>query len=193
MTIECLQISKIDGFFKIFIQVVLIFIFLTIFFFTYVNKIEKDSFKLQMDILVDDMFKNLDGTNIVPEANKQDVLNILNKTLDKQKTKVIEESKDSDDKINNSNKQITNNAFILVGVVCGVLSVTILITYLIGYCIPVHIHLRDAILSVFFVAMIELIFLSLVTKNYISIYPNSIKYKIGDSIQQYIINKKLKK
>ena len=193
MTIECLQISKIDGFFKIFIQVVLIFIFLTIFFFTYVNKIEKDSFKLQMDILVDDMFKDLDGTNIVPEANKQDVLNILNKTLDKQKTKVIEESKDSDDKINNSNKQITNNAFILVGVVCGVLSVTILITYLIGYCIPVHIHLRDAILSVFFVAMIELIFLSLVTKNYISIYPNSIKYKIGDSIQQYIINKKLKK
>ena len=193
MTIECLQISKIDGFFKIFIQVVLIFIFLTIFFFTYVNKIEKDSFKLQMDILVDDMFKDLDGTNIVPEANKQDVLNILNKTLDKQKTKVKEESKDSDDKINNSNKQITNNAFILVGVVCGVLSVTILITYLIGYCIPVHIHLRDAILSVFFVAMIELIFLSLVTKNYISIYPNSIKYKIGDSIQQYIINKKLKK
>ena len=190
MTVKCLKNLKINGFFKIFIQVVLILIFLTIFFFTYVNNVEKDSFKVQINILVDDIFKDVNGKNIIPYSNKEQVIDLLNKTLDKEKTNAIESSKEGDDQINNSNKQITKNAFILVGIVVSIILFTILISYVIGYCIPFHIHMRDAILGLFFVAIIEIGFLNLVTKNYISIYPNSLKYKLGDSIQKYIINKK---
>ena len=77
--------------------------------------------------------------------------------------------------------------WIIIG--CAVLLIFTVILVITGYCIPFHIHLKDAILVVFFVALTEFVFLVVITKNYLSVNPATVRQEIGDSIQKYIKNR----
>jgi hypothetical protein len=58
------------------------FIFLTIFFFTYVGEVEKDAFKLQMNIVVDDLSDNINVRSFVPKGQEDTATIIMDGSLE---------------------------------------------------------------------------------------------------------------
>lgn len=189
---HCLPDSPIiSKFFQIFIQVIFIFIFLTIFFFTYVQEVEKNSFKLQMNLVVDDMASDLNIKSLIP-YNKKDIVQIvINGSLDVAKTNSIKKSKNEDQNIEDNNTHIKTQAYKWLGISIGIMLLSILFIYMLGYCIPIQIHGKEALIVVFFVAFTEFIFLTVITKKYWSVDPGQIRQHIGKSIQKYIKNKQL--
>jgi len=64
---------------------------------------------------------------------------------------------------------------------------------LIFQCYPVYTILKESIITVFFIALVELVFLTFISGKYISADPNKIKNLLGTSIQEWIKqNKKIK-
>lgn len=185
--VDCLPDNPlIDKIFGIFLQVTLIFVFLTFFFFIYVDSTEKDSFKTQMNIVIDDLAPDLNVRSIVPKGQENDAIVLLDGTLELARLNSTNKSKESDQQINLQNSKIKKNTFIFVGISIGILILTMIILYFSGRCLPFHIHLKDALILILVVAMTELIFLSIITKNYWSVDPNSVRKELGGSIQKWI-------
>ena len=75
---------------------------------------------------------------------------------------------------------------ILIGIM--VVCVILLIFF---QCYPVYTILKESIITVFFIGLVELVFLTFISGKYISADPNKIKNLLGTSIQNWIkVNKK---
>ena len=185
--VQCMPDNPIvNKTFYILLQVLFIFIFLTIFFFTYVNSTEKATFKTQMNIVIDDLVLDMNIRPLVPKG-REDIATILLYGYLELVRKNAEKSSDADDqKINDQNRHIRNKAFLLVGIATSVLLVIALGLYFTGHCLPFQIHIKEALIIVFFVAITELIFLTVITKEYWSVDPSQIRQKLGNAIQDYI-------
>jgi len=184
---ECIPKNPIiNKIFKLFLQVVLIFIFLTIFFFTYVDNVEKESFTTQMNIIVDDIVPDINIHEIVPPGQEDTAIFILDGSMEVARNNALNDSKEEDKYINDQNIAIRNKAFILLGIVLGILLLVSLILYLTKHCIPFQIHIQDALIVVIFVAITEMLFLTIITKNYWSVDPGQVRSQIGKSIQKWI-------
>lgn len=177
----------INNIFAIFLQVILTFIFLTVFFFTYVNGVEKDAFNYQMDIVVDDLMEDLDIKSFIPPGQESDVSEIIMYgTLDKMKENIIKTSQSSNDKIADVNKIIRNKSTSLLSI--GIASIVFVAAVLLvlNYCIPFNTIFRDTIIMVIFVAITELVFLLVITRKYKSVDPGNVRKYIGESITAWL-------
>ena len=187
---KCLEEnSTVNKIFGIFLQVTLIFVFLTIFFFSYVGNSEKDSFKLQMNIVVDDLAPDMDVRDwINPKTQDQkDIATaILEGSLELARKNSEKDDVSEDQAIKVQNKKIMDKAYLWMGIALGVMALAVIILVLMGKCVPFHIHLKEAAIVVFFVAMTELIFLTIITKKYWSVDPSQVRNQLGDSIQKWI-------
>ena len=184
---ECIPKNPIiNKIFKLFLQVVLIFIFLTVFFFTYVGNVEKESFTTQMNIVVDDIVPDINIHEFVPPGQEDTAVFILDGSMEVARNNALNDSKEEDKYINDQNIAIRNKAFILLGIVLGILLLVSLILYLTKHCIPFQIHIQDALIVVIFVAITEMLFLTIITKNYWSVDPGQVRSQIGKSIQKWI-------
>lgn len=178
--------------FMIAIQILFIFVFLTVFFFTYVNSVEKDVFQTQMNIVVDSVFDDdIDIKSMVSNFNDNDVAIVtLDGSLDLAKKISMDSLKNSDADISYNNDQIQKKAYSWVIISVLIFLFITLILYLTKFKIDFKSHTVDALINVFFVGMTELLFLIFITKKYYSVDPNDVKFKLGKSIQNYIKNKK---
>lgn len=169
--------------FTISLQVALIFIFLVIFYFSYILFVEKITFDKQINYVVDDLTKNF--VNSAPKiTDKQAILNNLDQEINKL-------AKNIDDKnIDLTNEKYRNQSmdFAIAGIV-GVI-VFMLVLSLFNYCLPVTFTLYESIFSIGFIAMTEFAFLNIVTKNYIAMDPNKVRYNIMSSIYNFTLKQK---
>ena len=172
------------------IQVVFVFSFLVLFYFMYVVNIEKKDFQEQIDLIVDDLMidvKNQLDNIVESDINKipKDDFNlILFGTIDTIEEKINMASKEAVKSINDNNNKLKNNVFnvlIVIMVVC-------ILFMILFSCYPIFTILKESIITIFFIAMVELIFLTYISGKYISADPNKIKNLIGVSVQKWLQN-----
>lgn len=174
----------------ILLQITLIFTFLTFFFFFYVSDIEKIEFQKQLDVIVDDISNDIYLKDIIPKSvSNQDSVFIIDGVLDVIANKVEINSVDKKSKIKINNNNIFNTALKYVYIMIGFTLITLAIIFLFGQCIPITHFIKNALLSVFAVAIVEYTFLQVIAKNYISAEPNDVRKTLGKSIQNYIDNR----
>lgn len=178
---------------EVFIQVVFVFSFLVLFYFYYVVGIEKKDFQEQIDLIVDDLMKDIkDQIDSIIESDinkipREEFDTLLFGMIDMIEEKINTSSKDVVKTINENNNALKNKVVIILSIV---MCVTILIM-LIFNCYPIFIILKESIITIFFIAMVELVFLTYISGKYISADPNKIKNIIGTSIQKWIIDNKV--
>lgn len=188
--INCKQDSPfVKKTFFILLQVLLIFIFLTTFFFTYVNYIEKETFKTQMNLIVDDITEDINIKPFIPPGKEDTASIIILGSLDFAEEYALKNSAEDDKKNSDKNDKIKNKAMLFLAILSAVLVIMVVIFFVAGYCIPFHTHLKEAMIIIFFVALTEFIFLIVITRNYWSIDPSTVRQEIGNSIQTYIKNR----
>jgi hypothetical protein len=172
--------------FIVILQVILMFVFLTIFFFTYMGIVEKDSFKLQMNIIVDDLFDDIKVRDYVQPGQEDTAIFILYGLSEVARKNSLKNAKKEDVEINDRNTKIKNKAFICVGIAIGLLVVIISILVFSGHHVPFALHIKESIIVLLFVALTEIIFLNVITKNYWSVDPSQVRYQLGESVKKWI-------
>lgn len=178
---------------EVFIQVVFVFSFLVLFYFYYVIGVEKKDFQEQIDLIVDDLMKDIKvqiDTIVESDINKiprDDFNTLLFGMIDVLEEKINASSKDAVKTINENNNKLKNKVvFALSIVMCICILVMIIFN-----CYPIFTILKESIITVFFIAMVELVFLTYISGKYISADPNKIKNIIGTSIQKWIVDNKV--
>ena len=193
--VQCfLKNNKVNRTFSIFLQIVFIFTFLTLFFFLYVHKVENQSFKDQMNLVVDDLMTDVniqDINKLLPSKMDNDIkIVLIDGVLDYGKRKTYTQTKDDDDKVIKNNKKIFNNALKILGIMIGFAIFVGLVLYFTGFCIPFKIHIKEVILAVFVIGMTEYLFLTIITRSYLTADPSDVRHELGESIKKYIKNRK---
>jgi hypothetical protein len=184
---KCLPDSSITNrIFGIFLQVMLIFVFLTLFFFTYVGAVEKDAFKLQMNIVVDDLSDDMNVRQFVAPGQEDTATVIMDGSLEVARRHAMSETKKEDKKINDQNATIRNKALKFIAIAGGLLVVVVIILVSTGHCVPFHLHTKEALIVVFFVALTEILFLNIITKKYWSVNPSDVRHQLGESMKGWI-------
>lgn len=170
------------------IQVSFIFGFLTVFFFAYVQGVEKTEFKSQLELVVDSIYDQME-----PEyMKKKDIKNpeqasvIAAGLIDYAEESITHKNQKIEAEINKQNKSIKYKAFkLLVGVIVILVAICSIIL-LLGFCVQLGTHVKEAMLVVIFVGITEFTFLMVIAKNYISADPNRVKRNISDNIMSWI-------
>jgi hypothetical protein len=179
---------------NVIIQVIFVFYFLVLFYFFYVVNVEKKDFKEQIDLLTDILFLNYKSQiqDIIKinsnKISKEDLELLIYGLIDTLEENIRLDSKDAINKIiTNNNKLKTTIINILIGILCFCS-----ILFLIFQCYPVYTIFKESIITVFFIALVELLFLNYISGKYISADPNKVKNLLGISIKNWIEkNKKL--
>ena len=179
---------------NVFIQVIFVFCFLVLFYFYYVVNVEKKDFQDQIDLLVDNIFsenKSQIQDIVQPYLNKiskDDLELVLYGIIDTVEEKITIDSKDAINNILINNNKLKTSIFnILIGILC-----LCIILFLVFQCYPVYTIFKESIITVFFIALVELVFLTYISSKYISADPNKIKNLLGTSVKSWIEkNKKL--
>ena len=160
--------------FTILFQVILLFTFLIIFYFDYVNQVEKNAFIAQINSAVDDLTAEL--RDKLPEYNYSPLIKSINSEIETIKKTA------NHTQIDKNNKYLENLSFeIILSTIAG-FSVFIAIITMNNYCLPLLSTFKEGMLSLGFVALTEFIFLQIVAKQYISADPNKIRYNISSAL-----------
>lgn len=166
---------------NIILQVSFIFTFLTLFFFAYVQRVEKDEFESQLDYVVDYIMQDVkipdkyltvesvSGMAGVIEAIKQHTL-----------------LSSSDSGVIANNKKIKMTALTTLSIFIGVTIFILLALFMVNICIPIGYHIQEAMMSILFIGLTEFAFLSFIASKYISANPVTIKTKITGKIKEWI-------
>jgi hypothetical protein len=180
--------------FSILFQVILIFTFLTIFFFVYVVKVEKEQFIGQINLIVDDLLtKDVqdDLINIIPLDKRngdfyKNLPILLSGIIDLVEEKSIRDGEDSVDYVVKENKKTKNKAFKYLIISLVSLIILTIVMIVIGYCIPVTYQIKEGLWVVLFVALTEFSFLTIIASKYISADTNKIKRIFASSVKKAI-------
>lgn len=165
------------------IQVSFIFGFLTVFFFAYVQDVEKNEFKNQLEIVVDSIYNDM-----IPQKQSIDKKTsvVVSGLIDYIEENIKQNSQKVESDINNQNKSTKYKAFkLLVAVIILIVAISSIIL-LLGFCVQIGTHVKEAMLVVIFVGITEFAFLMIIAKNYISADPNRVKRNIADNIMSWI-------
>jgi len=176
------------------IQSCIVFIFLTIFFYTYVASIEREEFENQLHKIVDDIFNEYRDniTNSFPEdENKKEVSKTaIYGFIDYKEYDIKKKSKSQNDNIDKSNKVIIINSIYLILFYIGCCILSLIILYYSGYTIDIKNSLKEGIFILIFIFIVEFTFLNLIAKNYISGNANYVTQTISEKVIEYIDQRK---
>lgn len=185
--------SYINIFCNVILQVSIIFAFLTLFFFSYVINVEKEEFEQQINFIVDNIYKRYQDSfnNIYKQRNEENrnyIKLLIYGMIDIEQEKLKKDSIKENEEIKKENQKIYQDSMYYVKLFL-VISIVIIIglTYL--YDLSIKNYIYEAFILLFFIFIVEFVFLNIIVKKYITANPNSIKNKIASSIIQYI-NKK---
>jgi len=172
---------------KVMINVLLIFIFLSVFFFTYATSIEKNVIINQMKVLSNNFmsFIELSGNNINT--------NIYNENIKLLSPDNIKSISANDGKVLSENKNIIKNVIIYVSIFFII--VVLIVIYLVKTERVTDIHeiLIESFIILIFIACLEYTFLTFFGSKFISIDTNLIKLNIVEFLQKYTNGEHLSK
>jgi hypothetical protein len=186
--------NRLKNIISVVIQVTFIFTFLTVFFFLYVQGVEKTEFQNQLYIIVDDLMKD----------NKDELRKILGKStltnnqkyvliagaIDMMEEKISQDAKDNIQSVNEQNYKTKLKAlqYMVIAILGAILLVNIFILF--NICIPLEYQIKEAMIVIIFVGLTEFCFLQLIASRYISANPNDIKRTIGVAVEKWIQDNK---
>lgn len=161
---------------NILLHVLIMFSFLTIFFFTVGNKIEGDIVKKQVNFLINDLIGNT--FNVLSTTEKNNIKSKLDTLFNK------DSFKQQDEQVSNNNKKIFNEAIYSLVIFVVIILILILIIGLHNKWSKkmLSIFINISIFTLIFIAIAEISFMFLIASNYISTDPNKIKEKILDEL-----------
>lgn len=175
----------------ILIQTAFIFIFLTIFFFIYVSKVEQEEFTDQINLTVDNIMSDVseDINKIIRgklplDAETTEI--VVSGLIDTIEYKITAASQDGISSVINQNKNTKRFSLISLGIVSGFILICVILLRLFGFCIPVLPNIKEGILVIIFVGITEFVFLNVIAKRYISASPSKVKQSFGIAIQKWI-------
>ena len=172
------------------IQVLIISVFLITFFFLYVVNIEEEEFKQQIELVMDSILKD---PNVSPylkiHDNDDNMLVAIYGALDAAEEKIKLANKSDIDNINNTNRIIKNNTFIIVGLSGLVLLLIIFLLLSFDVKMTVMNYIKHSLIILIFIALTEYIFLTFIGKKYISVSPTQVRKQLAQSILDYIKNR----
>jgi hypothetical protein len=156
---------------NIILGAIFISVFIGIFFFTYVSKIEQNIVRNQTIYLVDNIIGDLDI--LLPDSIKL----LLSSKL------IAPDMSHEDAKVEENNNALKKKAIIALSIIFGV---GILIAFLISWFSKTKILpiIGKNLILLVFVALTEFIFLIFIGQNYISVDPNYVKYKFIQTLQE---------
>lgn len=171
------------------INIGIIAIFISFFFFTLVSKEENKILEKQIRFLFSDLFNDM-----LPFISS-DKLEIAKTYI---KNTELPDMANEDSKVKKSNKSLQNGAYAKLGIAAGVGVVLSLIVAMAQYNedsfkdkIKGWFHtFGEAFVLLFIVAITDLVFLYIIPVNYKSLDPNEIKYFIVDFLQKNTIDYK---
>lgn len=190
---SCSEHNYFSIFSNALIQGVIVFTFLTIFFFSYVTDVEKEEYSKQISMVVDNIYNEY----------KKDIEDILPKDDEKRKIakagiygiidtneEYISKTAQTDRKeLDDSNQKIIKNSVLSV-LFLFIICVSLLIIFAIfGYCIPIKDFVKEGFFILIFIFIVEFLFLNIIAKNYISANPNKVKKEIAQSVIDYVDNR----
>lgn len=172
MTLLCKTNEWVINGNSIFIQVIFTVTFIIVFFFIYVSKMEKEKFKSQMNLIIDNIIKD---SGIKDSRMKNVILNCI-----------------LEQKINKNNQNyIVKNALKYISILFIIMIIISILLLLIGFCIPLINQIKKAIIIVIFTGITEIVFYYVITTNYISINPNKVTCSFYQAVQNWIkVNRK---
>ena len=173
------------------IQVVFVFAFLTMFFFVYVQELEKMEFVSQTNLIIDDIMKDFEEKipiliNKQSLIGKENVLIIINGLIDVLQEKMSNDSVSTVKDILEKNHAVKLKALKSLMSVIIILVVASTVPLLIGFCLPIQYQIKEAMLIIIFVGLTEFIFLQVIAKQFISADPNKIRREIGKEVHNWI-------
>ena len=191
---------KFNNIISILIQIIFIFSFLCIFYFSYVVRVESIEFTKQLNLIVDNLINSIKNTpdilnnknlppNLPPNLpiNLDEINVIIDGSIDVLETKITKSSQEAIDAININNNKIK----FIVTIIIIILFMIIMILFIVFKCLPFYTISKESIITVIFIGFTEFIFLTYVSSKYISADPNKVKTQLGLAIHNFIVNNKL--
>ena len=176
------------------VQVTMIFTFLTIFFFAYVVKTEKDEFESQISFIVDRLVteKAIQPyiEKLETKISKKDLETMILGVLETTKRNSVSSASGADKDIADQNKKVYEKAFRFLQYAWGCLILGIIVLLIFGVCTPLWQTFKESLLIVLFVGLTEFVFLKYIASKYISSSPNAVKKDIAVAVQQWIADNK---
>jgi len=179
---RCKKINKILAYgFGIFSQITIIFTFLVIFYFNYVELVEKKTFLHQIDQVLDELVKPIRSKFIKLHPYKSDIDAGINYLIKDIKSDNSQSNKATD----KTNRHLAHMSMNMVYGCIGVFLLYTLIVTLTKNCLPLKSIFRESVIALLFIALTEYLFLQIVVANYKSADPNYVKRTIAQAIQAF--------
>jgi hypothetical protein len=166
---------NLDNISQIVINIIFVYSFIMIFYFSYVIGTVKKSFKMQINVLVDDIFSDFKET-ISDSLQGQDKTTIfaIKESIDLIVQKYEPQLVTLDTKFYNKLNSIRNSfIYTSYGLIIYILFVAGLLYYFKNY--NIFNMISNSFLAVLFVIIFEFLIINMITSQYISIDPSKIK------------------
>jgi len=169
-------------------QSCIVFIFLTIFFYTYVSSIEKEEYQHQLERLVDDFFKSVDSISL--QKDKENIVKmIIYGAIDTEEDQLDENTKETANLIDQMNSKVIDQSYSIVIIYIIMSLIFLFILYKFGDCFSLTDNLKEGLFILFFIFVVEFSFLNLIAKNYIASNLNTVKTMVAQVIINYVNNR----
>jgi hypothetical protein len=174
---------------KIFMQIFFVVSFLSLFFFLYVVKVERDQFEDQVNLIVDNILSDL-KTNaakiIRSTTQRQDLGKKLEDLVKDWKIPHREFVK-----IEENNKILMTKTKKIVISFAVILLALVVSLFVLHFCLHLTRGFIENLIVLLFIGLTEFAFLTIVASRYIAADPNQVKYTILNSIEEYALKKAL--
>ena len=160
----------------IILSFVLIATFIAVFFFTYVSSVEADIIKTQISNVIKDFVSSTDLV-LTPEQKNQ-VGSIIVSNL------TVPDMSEDDRKAMKTNDDLLKKSMIIFGILVGT-GLVIVVAMWYRYRFDILDIFKYSLIMLCVIAITELLFVTLVTKNYRLIDDNYISYLVVTNLQAY--------
>ncbi len=180
--------STIEFNLDIAIHVLILFTFLTIFFFTYISKLEKENLdNITSDMITKNTKNLLDNINLYSKEYKY---NVDWKAINNKANELLAVQDKTQQNINNNNDLLLRNSIITIIVLFFI--ITIVILY-IKFVLKININISHILIMNLIIfsltGLIEFLFFTFVASKYIPVTPDTVSNTVLDRIK-YNINDK---
>lgn len=175
---------------KVYMQVCLVVTFLSLFFFLYVVKVEKEIFNDQISFIVKDVYTEMETLLSlgVPGAVQDQVRAQILAHLQKDALPSTTSFAD----IQAQNAQVVSRTQRLVFIFVAVLLASVLGVFLFNVCANLSHNLLENLLALGAIALTEFAFLNVVTRRYLAADPNRVKWVFAQSVVNFAQRKQQK-
>jgi hypothetical protein len=157
------------------LQVTLIITFISLFFFFYASKIERDVVITQINSLVDDFTEDI---RVFTTSDEQQ--NLQNLFANMQPGDMSKDDADA----NETNRELLRKTFVIIGMLCF-MGLFYSICMIVFFKVDVWLIFKICFFGLGAVALVEFVFLTYFARNYKSLDPNTVKLTLIKTLRDY--------